>query len=199
MLNVFTLLSYLFRSLFHPGDFLFWLRFSSKFLKSLIPFTIYGFILPSLVVGFISFFSEDDFFQLFRHGMKLTLLTETLTNLHTFLIIVPNHAGYDMPIYTEECQPHSDEYLLRAILSSANFDSGNDLIDIFHGGLNYQIEHHLFPNLSCLKYRKMQPKIRQLCKEYGIHYCQESVLKRLYETLAIVVGTKNPKFVKSVT
>ena len=60
--------------------------------------------------------------------------------------------------------------------------------DFLHGWLNYQIEHHLYPNLSMLAYRKAHPKIKKICQKHKIPYVQENVFKRLQKTVDIMIG-----------
>lgn len=131
-----------------------------------------------------------------------SLLAEWLTNLHTFSVIVSNHAGSD--VYRFDDKVHGrDEFLLRQILGSVNFDCGNDVIDFLHGWLNYQVEHHLWPDLSMRQYQVVQPKVEALCKEYGVPYVKDSMFVRLKELVGVIMGdgpmlrtdsvrTKNP-------
>ena len=44
------------------------------------------------------------------------------------------------------------------------------LLGFFHGGLNYQIEHHLFPRISHVHYYKMKPVIQEWCKKHNVKY-----------------------------
>jgi cytidylate kinase len=45
------------------------------------------------------------------------------------------------------------------VVSSANFRTGGDYNDFWHGWLNYQIEHHVWPNLSALSYQRGQAEV----------------------------------------
>jgi linoleoyl-CoA desaturase len=47
---------------------------------------------------------------------------------------------------------------------------GGRFLGFFHGGLNYQIEHHLFPRISHVHYYKIKPIIQEWCKENNIKY-----------------------------
>ena len=47
---------------------------------------------------------------------------------------------------------------------------GGRLLGFFHGGLNYQIEHHLFPKICHSHYHKLRPIVEQWCKDYHITY-----------------------------
>lgn len=121
-----------------------------------------------------------------------SLLAEWITNLHTFLIITTNHAGPD--VYAFEGEPTSREaFVLRQILGSVDYSCGDDLTDLLHGWLNYQIEHHVWPDLSPLQYRKVQPELKALCAKHGIPYVQESVWVRLRKTLQVMVGEADMK------
>ena len=79
-------------------------------------------------------------------------------------------------------------------MASANFDRGTDPIDFFHGWLNYQIEHHLWPNLSMLSYQKSAPMVKEICERYGVPYVKESVFIRLKKTVDIMVGNESMKW-----
>lgn len=47
---------------------------------------------------------------------------------------------------------------------------GDRLLGFFHGGLNYQIEHHLFPRISHVHYYKIKPIIQEWCKKNNVKY-----------------------------
>ena len=58
------------------------------------------------------------------------------------------------------------------VISSANFRTGGDNNDFMHGWLNYQVEHHMWPQLSALSYQKAQPEVAAICAKYGVPYVQ---------------------------
>jgi len=115
------------------------------------------------------------------------VLGEIFANLHSFLVIVPNHSAEDIYQFST---PHKTqgEYYLRQIMGSVNYNTGTDLIDFMHGFLNYQVEHHLFPNMPHSFYQKMQPIVKDICKKHNLEYRQESVFKRIGMTLDLMVG-----------
>jgi fatty acid desaturase len=116
-----------------------------------------------------------------------SLLAEALTNAHAFVTIVPNHVGADL--YRFEGRTRSrGEFYLRQIVGSTNYTCGRDSIDILYGWLNYQIEHHLWPDMSLLQYRKIQPKVRAVCERYGVPYVQEPMWTRVRKTVDVMVG-----------
>jgi fatty acid desaturase len=116
-----------------------------------------------------------------------SLLAEVLTNLHTFLVVGPNHTGEDLYRFDSSPEGRGERYL-QQVIGSANYRTGGDLNDYLHLWLNYQIEHHLFPDLSMLQYQRVQPKVHALCEKYGIPYVQESVWTRVRKMVDVVVG-----------
>ena len=146
----------------------------------ILPYGIFQFIiLPSLFLPF----GIDAFFDAFI----LMVIAEIYANLHSFLVIVPNHSAEDIYQFSS---PHKSqgEYYLRQIMGSVNYNTGNDFIDFLQGFLNYQIEHHLFPNMPNSYYQKMQPIVKEICKNHNIEYRQESVFKRIFMTIDLMVG-----------
>lgn len=117
-----------------------------------------------------------------------SLLAEALTNLHSFVMIVPNHAGDDVFRFDAAVKQGKGEFYLRQILGSVNYRCGGDANDLFHGWLNYQIEHHVWPDLTLRQYQRAQPRLKALCAEYGIPYVQESVWRRVRKLVAITLG-----------
>ena len=116
-----------------------------------------------------------------------SLMAEILTNLHSFLVIIPNHTGDDIPRFDDPTSSKS-EFYYRQIVGSVNYRTGSNINDFMHGWLNYQIEHHLWPALPISQYQKLQPKVKTLCEAHGVEYRQESVFKRLKKAVDVMVG-----------
>ena len=138
------------------------------------------------------------FYALFGPAVAATAMVnlvaaEILTNLHSFAIVVPNHAGDDVYRFETPVKVKSDEFYLRAVIGSVNFNTGSDANDFLHGWLNYQIEHHMFPDLSMLSYQRMAPEIKAICEKHGVPYVQENVFKRVWRTTQIGVGLRDMK------
>lgn len=133
------------------------------------------------------------------------VIAEVLTNLHSFLAIATNHCGEDVYRFDTDVKPKSDEFYLRAIIGSVNYPTAGllpkpegkpsgvigNVNDFAHGWLNYQIEHHMFPDLSMLSYQKAMPVVKEACERYGIPYVQENVFTRLRKTIDVMVGKTN--------
>jgi len=155
-------------------------RGRALWLQSLLPYIAFRFIFLPLL-----------FFPLGSSAVISVLLTsimaEIFTNMHSFLVIVPNHAGDDVMMF-EERGKGKGEFYLRQILGSVNYPTGSNANDFFYGWLNYQIEHHLWPDIPLSQYQYVQPKVVEVCKKHGIPYCQDSVFKRLWKAVDIMVG-----------
>lgn len=116
---------------------------------------------------------------------------EIICNLHTFFIIASNHAGED--VYRFDTRHRSTgELYLRQVIGSVNFPHG-PIRDFLSGYLNYQIEHHLFPDLPPSSLERLAPKVRALCERHQIPYVQEPVAVRGRKLLAIVLGRAKMK------
>lgn len=81
----------------------------------------------------------------------------------------PNHKGMAMPEAHERW-----DHLRKQVLTSRNI-TGSPLVDWWYGGLNYQIEHHLFPSMPRPNLKHAQPIVQAYCAEVGLPYHQVSV------------------------
>jgi hypothetical protein len=122
------------------------------------------------------------------HAVVNLFLAELLTNVHSFVTIVTNHAGEDMYTFDDAVKPRTGSFYVRQIVGSVNYATGTDPIDFSHGWLNYQIEHHVWPDLSMLRYQRGAPKLKAICEKHGVPYIQENVFERTRKTIDIMVG-----------
>jgi fatty acid desaturase len=93
----------------------------------------------------------------------------------------PNHKG--MPIVPADADV---DFLRRQVLMSRNI-RGNAVVDFFMGGLNRQIEHHLFPSMPRPNLRRVQPFVREYCSELGVTYTEVG----FFASYRIVIGYLN--------
>jgi linoleoyl-CoA desaturase len=61
-------------------------------------------------------------------------------------------------------------WLLHELETTADFGQNNHLLTWYVGGLNYQIEHHLFPRVCSIHYPAISRIVRELAAEYGMPY-----------------------------
>ena len=66
--------------------------------------------------------------------------------------------------------PHIDnEWAVHQVETTVDFAPHNWLLNFYVGGLNYQIEHHLFPQILT-NYPRLAPIVRATCEEFGVRY-----------------------------
>jgi fatty acid desaturase len=89
----------------------------------------------------------------------------------------PNHKG--MLMMSGDERP---DFLRRQVLTSRNVRGGR-FIDIALGGLNYQIEHHLFPSMPTPHLRRARPIVQAYCAELGISYAEAGLFASYAQAL----------------
>lgn len=154
-------------------------------------FLLHFFVLPLPLLFIGQYVGRED---MYVNAVKNLFYAELLTNLHGFVAVVTNHAGDDMYRFRGGCRPFSGSFYLRQVLASVDFAYGSDLTDFLHGWLNYQIEHHMWPNLSMLSYQKAAPLVQEICGRHGVPYIKENVFWRVKKTVDIMVGSSSMKW-----
>jgi linoleoyl-CoA desaturase len=76
------------------------------------------------------------------------------------------------PTAIEESNKIENEWAIHQIETTANFATKNKLVSWLVGGLNFQIEHHLFPKISHIHYPAISKIIKQTCTEFGVKYIE---------------------------
>jgi len=156
------------------------------------PYLVVHFLLLPLPLLFIGQYLGIE--HMFSSAVKNLFLAELFTNLHGFVAVVTNHAGDDMYRFRDGCRPFSGSFFLRQVLASVDFWTGSDINDFLHGYLNYQIEHHMWPNLSMLSYKRSQPLVKEICRKHGVPYVQENVFSRVIQTVNIMTGKSSMRW-----
>lgn len=82
----------------------------------------------------------------------------------------------DMPLPSAE-GAHDVDWAVHQVRSTCDFAHGNFVLTFLLGGLNYQIEHHLFPRLVHTRYPLIAPIVEQTCREFGIPYVHRSTFR----------------------
>lgn len=85
-----------------------------------------------------------------------------------------------------------DEFSVHQFATTANFATRSKLAAWFLGGLNFQVEHHIFPKISHVHYPSIKPIVEQTCKEFNVPYLEyPTVLQAIASHLRYlkVVGT----------
>jgi len=79
-------------------------------------------------------------------------------------------ADVDFPEPSGDPLKIENEWAIHEVQTTSNFAPNNRILNWYVGGLNYQIEHHLFPHMCHLVYPKIAPIVRATCEEFGLTY-----------------------------
>ncbi len=127
-------------------------------------FAVYFVLLPALIgVG---------------EALTFALVHRLVAGMYLGSIFAPNHKG--MPL-VERGDGRLD-FLREQVLTARNV-RGGAVTDLVYGGLNYQIEHHLFPTMPRNRLRRAQPVVRAFCAERGIVYYETGVVQSFREIM----------------
>ena len=116
-------------------------------------------LLPAFTVWFLGW------------GIGLAFVAVQIMGLGLYMgcAFAPNHKG--MPLVPKDVKI---DFMRRQTLMSRNI-SGGWWVDVGMGGLNYQIEHHLFPTMSSKNLKAVQPMVREYCAERNITYTETTL------------------------
>ena len=111
-------------------------------------------------------------------ALVFALVHQGLFGLYYGLVFAPNHKG--MLILDKE-EPL--DFVRTQVLTTRNVKP-NFLVDFLYGGLNYQIEHHLFSMMPRNRLKKARPIVMEFCQQRGIPYYETGTLRSYREILS---------------
>ena len=80
---------------------------------------------------------------------------------------IVDHA--DMPL-PDDAGNMKNTWAIHQLMTTTNFSTRNKIVNWFTGGLNHQVEHHIFPNISHVHYTKISEIVRNTAKEFNLPY-----------------------------
>jgi linoleoyl-CoA desaturase len=133
-------------------------------------------------VGKLVFFTIAFGIPLLFHSIWLVLAGYGLVAVTLGIVLsvvfqlahVVEEADFPLPV-AEACVIEND-WAIHQIETTVNFSRNNAYVTWLLGGLNFQIEHHLFPNICHINYPAISRIVEQTCKEFGVKYNQHSSL-----------------------
>lgn len=111
-------------------------------------------------------------------GVVFAIFHQALLGIYLGLVFAPNHKGMASMLATDRLN-----FLSRQVLTSRNI-TGGVATRILFGGLNYQIEHHLFPSMARPNLRQARRIVRAFCWEARLPYCEASLVCSYRDILA---------------
>lgn len=90
------------------------------------------------------------------------------------IIFQPAHVidGTEYPMPDDDGKMENS-WAIHQLLTTTNFANNNRILNWYVGGLNFQVEHHLFPNICHVHYRKLAPIVKYTAEEFGVPYKSE--------------------------
>jgi len=144
-----------------------------KAVRKYAPYYLYNFVLFPVLAG--------------PHWGKVLLanvLVEVLRDLYSACTIFCGHIGGDVASYPEGTRAHGrGQWYAMQIEATNNYEVSRP-ISILCGGLDRQIEHHLFPQLAPPRLREIAPEVRAACARWGIAYKTDSWGRTLRKAFA---------------
>jgi fatty acid desaturase len=110
-------------------------------------------------------------------AVAFLLLQQGVFGIYLGCSFAPNHKG--MTTFGEDDKV---DFLRRQVVTSRNI-RGSWFTDFALGGLNYQIEHHLFPSMPRPSLRHAQEPVRAFCEQHGIAYHETGLVDSYVQVL----------------
>ncbi|MDW3191760.1 MAG: acyl-CoA desaturase [Cytophagales bacterium] len=117
-------------------------------------------------------------------GWAVLMLATMLivTGLTLSLIFQTAHLVSDLDVIETENPEIDENWLVHQLHTTTNYATNSPFFSWFYGSLNFQVEHHLFPNICHVHYPKISSIVKSTAEEFGLPYhCQGSFGKAVYE------------------
>ena len=102
-------------------------------------------------------------------GLLLMCITTGITISIVFQMAhLVEHREFPVPDPTSN--KIENEWAIHQVHTTANFATKSKLADFLLGGLNFQVEHHLFPRISHVHYKNLNKIVKETCQEFNLHY-----------------------------
>jgi linoleoyl-CoA desaturase len=109
------------------------------------------------------------------------LIITSICGLTTSIVFQLAHVVEGTQFHSgEAANTHKHEWAIHQMVSTSNFATRSRVLHWFLGGLNFQVEHHLFPRISHIHYPAINRYVKEVCREYNIVYNESaSMLKAI--------------------
>ncbi len=124
-------------------------------------------LIPILCVGWLSWMIGF---------LTMSLVAGFVLSIVFQLAHTVEHTAF--PVADVDTHKLPDEFAAHQIKTTANFATRNKLVSWLVGGLNFQIEHHLFPKISHIHYPAISEIVRKVCVEYQLQYIEYPTMRK---------------------
>lgn len=129
----------------------------------------------------------------FKEVAFANMMANLARNVWAYAVIFCGHFPDDAETFTKEQYntENKAEWYLRQMLGSANFRGGLAL-SVLSGNLNYQIEHHLYPDMPSNRLAAISKEVQEICREYDLPYNTGSFPKQLAQVQRTILKLSLP-------
>ncbi len=145
-------------------------KLSQHSAKITIPFKEKVIFWVSKVVHILLFIIVPIIFVGFVPTIVGLLITSTVCGICLATVFQLAHVVSITEFKTIEDYRVEDEWMVHQLQSTSNFATGNKFLTWLLGGLNFQVEHHLFPKISHIHYPELNKIVKSTCREFSIPY-----------------------------
>jgi linoleoyl-CoA desaturase len=146
-----------------------------KGLRKYVPYYLYNYVLWPALAG-----------PMFWKVLLGNWLAETARNVYSAATIFCGHVGEDVASYPAGTKAHGRGEWYAMQIEAANDFEASWPVSVLCGGLDKQIEHHLFPQLAPQRLRQIAPQVRDLCEKYGVEYRTDTWGRTLKKALSYI-------------
>ncbi|MEO5975538.1 MAG: acyl-CoA desaturase [Chryseolinea sp.] len=143
-----------------------------SFWTTKILFVVVYMVVPIVVVGWLPW-------------LVGFLIVTTVTGVVISIVFQLAHVVEGTKFFSSKAEMVKQDWAIDQLRSTSNFGTHSKLLHWMLGGLNFQIEHHLFPRISHIHYPAIGLYVRETCDEYGIGYNEyKSMLSAIVSHIA---------------
>jgi linoleoyl-CoA desaturase len=118
-----------------------------------------------------AFNAREAFLETYKATAKANLWANIVRNVWSNAIIFCGHFPDQTYVFTQDevrDEQPGGRYV-RQLIGAANIE-GSPMFHVMSGNLGYQVEHHLYPDMPSSRYGEIAPRVREICKRYGLPY-----------------------------
>jgi NADPH-dependent stearoyl-CoA 9-desaturase len=143
---------------------------------------------------------RKSFREPFRRTLGADFTANIIRNVWSYAIIFCGHFPDQTYVFTQDEteEESTGARYVRQLVGAANI-TGSPFFHVMSGNLGYQVEHHLYPDMPSTRYGEIAPRVREICREYGLPYNtgpfskQIGMVQRSILRLAFPGGKPRPK------
>ncbi len=135
--------------------------------KEMLKLIVLKLLYVSVILGLPFFFTSYTWWQLIIGFCSMHITAGMI--MSTIFQMAHVVEGAAQPLPDAHGVIHTD-FMVHQLLTTSDFARNNALVNWYAGGLNFQIEHHLFPHISHVHYKQIAPIVEQTAHEFGLYY-----------------------------